>query len=183
MVFPNLWGTVFEIDIVMTLGELVQVLGENSFYPIFLFLILPFSALLGNIMAKGEGHESPWCFFYTALIYLSVIPGIFSILLNLFHMMFEKRSIYQTNMVTDILPIVSMIVTLILIKRNVPFSAIPGFGKMTGFLSIVACIMVLFFFVEKTNLFIFSALPFTWILIILLVVFAVIRLGTKKLFS
>lgn len=167
----------------MTLGELIQVLGQNSFYPIFFFLILPFSALLGNIMGKGEGHESPWCYFYTVLIYLSVIPGIFSILLNLFHMMFEKRSIYETNVVTDILPIVSMIITLIVIKRNVPFSAIPGFGKMTGFLSIIACLMVLFFFVEKTNLFIFSALPFVWIIVILVVIFVAIRLGTKKLFS
>lgn len=167
----------------MTLGELIGHLGDNSFYPIFYFLILPFSALLGNFMAKGEGHESPWCFFYTVLIYLSVIPGIFAILLNLYHMMFEKRSIYQMNIMIDILPIVSMIITLILIKRNVPFSAIPGFGKMTGFLSIVACIMVLFFFIEKTNLFIFSALPFIWIIVILIVIFAAISLGTKKLFS
>lgn len=167
----------------MTLGELISQVGNNSFYPIFYFLILPFSALLGNFMAKGEGHESPWCFFYTVLIYLSVIPGIFAILLNLYHMMFEKRSIYETNIMTDILPIISMFVTLILIKRNVPFSAIPGFGKMTGFLSIIACVMVLFFFIEKTNLFIFSALPFIWIIVILVVIFAAIRLGTKKMFS
>jgi len=167
----------------MTLGELISQVGNNSFYPIFYFLILPFSALLGNFMAKGEGHESPWCFFYTVLIYLSVIPGIFAILLNLYHMMFEKRSIYETNIMTDILPIISMFVTLILIKRNVPFSAIPGFGKMTGFLSIIACVMVLFFFIEKTNLFIFSALPFIWIIVILVLIFAAIRLGTKKMFS
>lgn len=167
----------------MTLGELINTLGNNSFYPLFLFLILPFSALLGNIMGKGEGHVSPWCYFYTVLIYLSVIPGIFSILLNLFHLMFEKRSIYHTNLLTDVLPIASMIVTLILIKRNVQFSAIPGFGKMTGFLSIIACLMVLFFFIEKTNLFIFSALPFVWIIVILVIIFAVIRIGTKKIFS
>jgi len=167
----------------MTLGDLITQFGDNPFYPVFYFLIIPFSALLGNIMAKGEGHDSPWCYFYTALIYLSVIPGIFAILLNLYHMMFEKRSIYETNIMIDILPILSMFVTLLLIKRNVPFSAIPGFGKMTGFLSIIACVMVLFFFIEKTNLFIFSALPFVWIIVILVVMFAVIRIGTKKIFS
>lgn len=167
----------------MTLGELISYFGDNPFYPVFFFCILPFSALLANYMAKGEGHESPWCIFYSVLIYLSVIPGIFAILLNLYHMMFEKRSIYNMNMMVDVLPIVSMVVTLFLIKKNVPFSAIPGFGKMTGFLSLIACVMVLFFFIEKTNLFIFSSLPFIWIIIILVVIFAAIRMGTKKMFS
>lgn len=167
----------------MTLGELISTLGTNPFYPLFFFCILPIAALLANVMSKGEGHISPWCLFYSGLIYLSVIPGIFSILLNLYHFMFEKRSIYNMNILIDVLPIISMVITLFLIKRNVPFSSIPGFGKMTGFLSLIACVMVLFFFVEKTNLFIFSSLPFVWILIILVVIFVAIRLGTKRLFT
>lgn len=167
----------------MTLGELINTLGSNPFYPLFFFCILPIAALLANVMAKGEGHISPWCLFYSGLIYLSVIPGIFSLLLNLYHFMFEKRSIYNMNLIVDVLPIVSMVITLLLIKRNVPFSAIPGFGKMTGFLSLIACVMVLFFFIEKTNLFIFSSLPFIWILVILVLIFVAIRFGTKKIFS
>ena len=167
----------------MTLGEFISYLGDNPYYPLFFFFILPIAALLGNYMAKGEGHETPWCVYYSVLIYLVVVPGIFAILLNLYHILFEKRSIYEVNVMVEILPVLSMVLTLFVIKKNVSFDDIPGFGKMTSFLSLVTILMLAFFLLEKTHLIVFSYLPFQYVLLILAVVFFVIRLGTKKLFS
>ena len=67
----------------MTLGEFINFMGENSFYPLFYFFILPVAALIAAFMAKGEGHLNPWNVFYSVLVYMTVIPGIFAILLNL----------------------------------------------------------------------------------------------------
>lgn len=167
----------------MTLGEFINYLGDNPFYPVFFFCILPVAAFLASIMAKGEGHESPWCIFYSVLIYLSVIPGVFAILLLLFHMLFEKRSIYNMNVMVEILPIISMVITLFLIKKNVNFSDIPGFGKMTGLLSTIAGIMVIFFFLDKMHLLVFSYLPIHWMVLALIGIFVLIRVATKKAFS
>lgn len=158
-------------------------MGNNPFYPLFFFFILPVAALLARFMAKGDGHLSPWCIFYSALIYLSVIPGIFAILLNFYHMLFEKRSIYSMNIMVDVLPIVSMILTLFLIKKNVDFKDIPGFGKMTSFLGTLAGLMFLFFILEKMHLIVFSYLPIQWMVIALVVAFVAIRLFTKKAFT
>lgn len=167
----------------MTLGEFIGYLGDNPFYPVFFFCILPIAALLASFMAKGEGHESPWCIFYSVLIYLSVIPGVFAILLLLFHMLFEKRSIYSMNVMVEILPILSMILTLFLIKKNVDFKDIPGFGKMTGMLGTIAGLMLVFFVLDKMRLFVFSYLPIHYLVIALVVAFVAIRLFTKKAFS
>ena len=158
-------------------------MGSNPFYPLFFFFIVPVAALLGNIMAKGEGHLNPWCIYYSALIYLSVIPGIFAILLNLYHMFFEKRSIYDMNMMVDVLPIVSMMLTLFLIKKNVDFKDIPGFGKLTGFVGTIAGLMLIFFVLDKMHLIVFSYLPIQWLALVLVVAFFVIRFVTKKVFS
>ena len=157
-------------------------MGANPFYPVFFFLILPIAALLGNIMAKGEGHLNPWCFYYTFLVYLSVIPGIFAILLNAYHIFFEKRSIYNMNLMVEALPIVSMVFTLFLIKRNVDYKDIPGFGKMTGFLGTIGGLMLIFFILDKMRLFVFSYLPIQWLVLILVGLFLLIRFGTRKLF-
>ena len=157
-------------------------MGANPFYPIFYFLILPIAALLGNIMAKGEGHLSPWCIFYSFLIYLSVIPGIFAILLNVYHIFFEKRSIYNMNMMIEVLPIASMVLSLFLIKKNVDYKDIPGFGKMTGFLGTIGGLMLVFFVLDKMRLLVFSYLPIHWLIIALVGLFLLIRIGTKKLF-
>lgn len=167
----------------MTLGEFISYLGGNPFYPLFYFFILPVAALLASFMAKGEGHLSPWCIFYSVLIYLSVIPGIFAILLNLYHVFFEKRSIYNMNLMVDVLPIVSMIVSLFLIKKNVDFKDIPGFGKMTAFLGTLAGLMLIFFVLDKMHLLVFSYLPIQWLVLALIVAFVAIRLVTKKAFS
>ncbi len=166
----------------MSLGEFIGYMGNNPAFALFFFFIIPIAALLGNFMAKGEGHESPWCIYYSVLIYLAVIPGIFAILLNLYHMFFEKRSIYDMNVMMEILPVLSMILTLFLIKKNVDFKDIPGFGKMTGFLGTIAGLMLLFFILEKSHLIVFSYLPFQWLILILVVLFLAIRFGTKYMF-
>jgi len=125
----------------MTLGEFIQHLGDNPFYPLFYFFILPIAALLGNFMAKGEGHLSPWCI------------------------------------------ILSMLLTLFLIKKNVDFKDIPGFGKLTGFVGTIAGLMLIFFVLDKMHLIVFSYLPIQWLAIVLVVAFFVIRFVTKKVFA
>lgn len=167
----------------MTLGEFISHMGDNPFYPLFYFFILPVAALIASFMAKGEGHLSPWCVFYSGLIYLSVIPGIFAILLNLYHILFEKRSIYNMNIMVDLLPIVSMVITLFLIKKNVDFKDIPGFGKMTGFLGTIGGLMLIFFVLDKMHLLVFSYLPIHWLVIALVAAFIAIRFFTKRAFS
>jgi len=167
----------------MTLGEFISFMGANPFYPIFFFFIMPIAALLAKYMAKGEGHLSPWCIFYSVLIYLAVIPGIFSILLNLYHILFEKRSIYDMNVLVQVLPILSMLLTLYLVKKNVDFKDIPGFGKMTSFLGTLAGLMFLFFILEKMHLIVFSYLSVQWLIGLLVVAFIAIRYGTKKIFA
>ncbi len=166
----------------MTLGEFINFMGENSFYPLFYFFILPVAALIAAFMAKGEGHLNPWNVFYSVLVYMTVIPGIFAILLNLYHLFFEKRSIYNMNMMIEVLPVISMILTLFLIKKNVNYNDIPGFGKLTGLLGTIGGVMLIFFVLDKMRLLVFSYLPIQYLVIALVVMFVAIRFLTKRVF-
>ena len=165
----------------MTLGEFFAYLVENPFYIIFYFTAIPIAAFLANVFGKGEGHLNPWCTFYSTLIYLVAIPGIFSILLNLYHALFENHSIYDLNIFAQILPIISMFLTLYIIKKNVSFDEIPGFGKLANLLGIISATMVIFFVLEKMHLIAFTYIPFIWVIVVLVLVFAGIRFGAKKL--
>ena len=167
----------------MTLGELIKFLTENPYYPLFFLFAIPLGAFLANKLGKGEGHLNPWCIFYSSLIYLSVIPGVFALLLNLYHMLFEAKSIYDVNIMIQVLPIVSMFLTLYLIKQNVDFDQIPGFGKITSFVSIMAGLMVIFFILDKIRIIAFTYIPIIWVIIMLVLIYFGIRYGTKKLFK
>ncbi len=167
----------------MTLRECIALLGENGAYVVFYFLMMPVIALIAGFMGKGEGHESPWKYFYSTLIYAVCIPGIFAITLSVYLFLFERISIFDSNIYTQILPVISMLGTLFIIRQNVSFDDIPGFGKISGLTMMIASTILIMWFVDKTHIIVFSYLPISTLLIIFLVLLFVIRFGWKTLLS
>jgi len=138
---------------------------------------------LANWLGKGEGHENPWCIFYSTLLYMVAIPAIFSLILNIYHMLFENISIYDANLFTQVMPILSMLLTFFLIKQNVNFKDIPGFGKLTGFVGTITAVMLIMFILNKMHIIAFTFVKFQYVILLLIGLFVLIRFGTKKLFS
>lgn len=167
----------------MTLRECIALLGENGTYVVFYFLLMPVVALIAGFMGKGEGHLSPWKYFYSTLIYAVCIPGIFAITLSVYLFLFERISIFDSNVYTQILPVISMLGTLFIIRQNVSFDDIPGFGKISGLTMMIASTILIMWFVDKTHIIVFSYLPVSTLLIIFLVLLFVIRFGWKTLLS
>src|SRR5439155_8979048 len=52
------------------------------------------------------------------------------------------------------LPIATMIATLLLIRRNVDFEAVPGFDRLSGLMTLLACSFALALAVHRTRLFV-----------------------------
>jgi hypothetical protein len=164
----------------MTLGAFFQLLAENPLYIIFYFSIIPFAAWLASVMGKGEGHISPWKYLYSVLLYLVCIPGIFAVTLNVYLFLFEKRSIFDTDIFTQILPILSMVLTIFSVKRNVDLSIVPGFDRLSGLIMMISCTLILMWFVDRTHIVVFSYMRFEQVLIIFAVLLLVIRLAWAK---
>ena len=111
-------------------------------------------------MGKGEGHLTPWKYLYSALVYLVCVPGIFSVTLDVYMFLFEKRSILQTDIYTQILPILSMVITLFIIKRNVNLDAIPGFGKLSGLIMMITATLLIMWGLDRTHFWVFVSARF-----------------------
>lgn len=167
----------------MTLRELFALIGDNPAYLIFFFCILPFAALLAGLLGKGEGHLTPWKHLYAVLVYLSCVPGIFAITLNIYLFAFERRSIFDTDIYTQILPFLSMIFTLWLIRRNVDFDHIPGFDKISALITVIAATLILMWVFERTHIIFISYLPIGVALLIFVGLLLIIRYGWKVMFK
>ncbi len=139
----------------MTLRELIDLLGNNPLYIIFFFGFIPFAAWLAGIMGRGEGNISPWKYWYAVLLYLVCIPGIFAVSLSVYLFLFEKRSIFDTDIFTQILPIISMVASIFIIKKNADLDMIPGFGRLSGLITMIACTLVLMWFIDRTRIVVF----------------------------
>lgn len=167
----------------MTLGDFFNALSDNPSIVCFLFVAVPLTALLASIFGRNEGAKTPWRQLYSVLVYLTCIPGIFAVTLNVYLFLFERQPILNTNIFTQILPILSMVITLWLIRKNVSFEQIPGFDKIGGLIMILASLIVLMWILEKTNIFAITVVPFTYFIVLFIVLLILIRFGWKKMYT
>lgn len=167
----------------MTLQQFFDLISENPAFVLFYFLALPLTAFLASIFGKGEGHLTPWKQLYCFLMFSAAIPGIFAFILNIYLFLFEQQPIMQTNIYTQILPILIMVLTFWLIRKNVPFELIPGFDRLSGLLMIVMAVLAVMWFLDRLNIIAFTYMPFHYVILLLVGAFVAVRFGVKKAFA
>lgn len=167
----------------MTLNELFNFLSENPVYSIAYLLAIPALSGIIGILADDKAGEDPWRYFYMLLLYLISIPGIFAFTLLVYSFLFERQSVYDIDLITHVLPILSMVVTVWLTRRTVSLDDIPGFGKLTGLIMMITTALVLLWVLDKTRIVLFTYLPFIYVFLILVALLLIFRWGLKRVFN
>ena len=167
----------------MTLGECFEMIGNNPTIVLFYFLALPLTAFLAGVLGKDEGHLSPWKYLYSTVMYLASVPGIFAVTLNVYLFLFERRSIMDANIYTQVLPIILMLITFWIVSKNVSFDDIPGFHKISGLVMVIVAVLLIMWILEKTHIIAITFMPFQYVILIFLALFLAIRYGMKKTMS
>jgi hypothetical protein len=167
----------------MTLGQFFESVSQQPSIVLFYFFALPFTAFLSTIFGRGEGHLSPWKYLYTILVYFACIPGIFALTLNAYMFLFERQPVMDTNLFTQILPVLCMLITLWLIKKNVSLNDVPGFDKIGNLFFIITVLISMMWILEKTNIFIFTFMPFYQFILFFIGFLILIRLGWSKMMA
>jgi len=169
----------------MTLKEFFELLANQPYLILAFFLIIPFTAFLAGVMGKNEGHISPWKYLYSVLVYLVCVPGIFAVTLNIYLFLFEKQPIMNTDVFTQILPILSMVGTLMIVRNNVEYDQIPGFGKLSGMMMMIFAVLLLMWGMDRTRIYIvaFTRMPFQYVLMVFVGLLIAFRFGMKKAFG
>ncbi|MBK9149672.1 MAG: hypothetical protein IPM26_01195 [Saprospiraceae bacterium] len=167
----------------MTLGQFFESVSAQPSGLLTFFVMVPVTALIAGILGKGEGHLSPWKYLYSVLIYLACIPGIFALTLSVYLFLFERTSILDTNVFTQILPVICMIATLWLVRKNVDLKFVPGFGRLNGLMFMLTALITLMWILEKTHIWVISFMPFYQFLLFFLIMLILVRLGWSRMFS
>ncbi len=165
----------------MTLGDFFQALSDNPTVVCFLFISVPLTAFLASIFGKNEGAVTPWKELYTVLVYLTCIPGIFAVTLNVYLFLFERQSVNDVNLYTQVMPIISMVITLWLIRKNVKLDQVPGFEKLGGLIMILFVLIVFMWILEKTHILAITFIPFSYFVVLFVILLVVIRFGWKRM--
>lgn len=166
----------------MNLYDVFRYLSQSPLPVLFYFVSMPLAAWIVGGVAEGSKNIQFWRYIYAILVYAVAIPGIFAVTLNIYLFLFERQSVWEADMLLQFLPILSMIVTLMIIKRSLSFELIPGFGKLSGFLTLIAALMGTMWFVDRLRLVAFTYIPFSALVVCFVGVLLMIRFAWSKLF-
>jgi hypothetical protein len=167
----------------MTLRDVFQSFSSNSELLVLLLLAVPAATFLVNLWSGQTAEEIwKWRYVYATLVYLACIPGIFAVTLNVYLFLFERQSIWEMNLTTQVLPILTMVATLMLVRRKIPFNYVPGFGKLSGFLILIFAVMGILWFIDRTHIYAITYIPFVYIAIGFVALLLIIRFAWARLF-
>ncbi|HMX40890.1 MAG TPA: hypothetical protein PKD78_11200, partial [Saprospiraceae bacterium] len=120
----------------------------------------------------------------SALVFLACVPGIFAAALAVYLFLFERgHSIFQADLLTQVLPIVSMIATLAIVRQNAPFEYIPGFGKLSNLMFMIGAVFMLMYFLNRLHLVAWVNVPVHYLVLIIGGLLLAFRFALKSFIS
>jgi len=166
----------------MTLQDLFNSIAENPSPLLIFYFILPFTAIIANVMSGDEAYESPWKYLYSALVYLTCVPGILALVLCVYTFTFESRqSLLEVNALVYFLPIIVMAATLIIMSRKVDMRHIPGFSRLSGLMFMLAATFITILIIQKTRIWVMFHGSVTYLLGLFVVLFLAFMWGWNRM--
>jgi hypothetical protein len=171
------------IFIAMTIEEIIGKLNSNATGILIFLAFAPLLALLLNAMVTAENYPKGLKYGYSTALYAACLPGICALLLTLYSFFFLRQNMLQVNIWVYFLPIISMLITLAIIRRKIPFDKIPGSQRISSFLLLVAVSFILTYLLQKTQIYIgiFALMGMKSLLILFAVIFFVLYYSWNKL--
>ena len=166
----------------MTINDLVGIAGQHPFVILLALGPLPVLAwFLGN-WSGSDGEYSPWKYLYSILVYAACVPGILAAVLTGYSVFFLQSNLMQVNILVYGLPVVAMILTLVVIGKQVEFARIPGFDRLSGLMLILGISFAAALLIVKARIWIVFGSSLATLFVIAILAFILLKWGSAKLF-
>jgi hypothetical protein len=169
----------------MTLEDLLLQAGQAPWVWVVLgvFLGTPVLAwMLALMHGKDGGRRGPYPWLYSALVYAVCVPGISVAVILGYMLLFVRRDLLQVNIITTLLPVASMVVTLLIIGRRMRFADIPGFHRLSGLMTLLGVTFALVLVLEKMRIWVVFVGGIGTLVLIVGALFALLKWGSYALF-
>lgn len=165
----------------MTLTELTAYAAAHP-TPLAVALTLPPAiALLARLGGPDPTGRGPRRYLFTALVYLTCIPGVLAAVLTAYVLFFLGSNLLELDILVFFAPIATMIATLVFIGRTTPLDRVPGFGRIGGLMLMLGAAFALALIIQKTRIWVAFVGGLGSLLILGLILFLAIRIGAWKL--
>lgn len=168
-----------------TLRHLIELISSHSHWlPYGYGAPVVLSLLLNMSLKLTQANRAPWTYIYSLLVYLVCLPGIFSITLVAYALFFTNENLLDANILVYFLPIVTMVLTLVIINKKISMNDLPGFERLSALMLLMGVTFLIILAIRKTHIGIFfwaGGLGTLFILGIML--YLILQWSMKKLFQ
>ena len=165
----------------MSINQWLQTINNPDIL-LICFVSLPLLALLTGIFhQRKNGEKTSLRYLYSVLTYATTIPGTFSISLIAYALFFTRTNLLDVNFLVYFLPLISMIVTLMIIGKQAEFSNLPGFDQLSGLIILLAVTFAIVLFVFKSRIFIGFFGSIEYLLVLGILVYLLLKWSLKKI--
>ncbi len=167
----------------MTIDDMLQAAGQQPWLILIYFLAPPLLTWCNGLAHKtpGAGAGAPYHYIYAGLIYMVSVPGTLAAVLTGYGLFFLRRDLTSVPVLLYFLPILSMVGTWVIMRRQVDLDRVPGFERLSALmLTMGLCFVVAF----GVNRLFFGVLFFgSWwgLLLVAAAFFALFRAALRKL--
>ncbi len=166
----------------MTLQELLARAEANPMAVLAYFGAPPALAwLAGRLHPRGWVRDSLARYFYSGLIYMVCVPGILAAV-SLGDIL-AHGGFMRAGVMSQILPLISMLVTLGIVRHQANPEHIPGFRRITGFIWLLVLTGIGVYLLTKTRVWIFFGGGIGTLLVSMAVLFFLLRWAFERTFG
>ena len=168
----------------MTLRELFAAV-DGARVPLLIGLgaVVVLTALIGVLHGRGNGGRPPWRHLYAALVYAACAPGIFAAVTVVYALLFSGDNLLDLNAATYLAPIAAMVLTLGIMRRNVRFDEVPGFGRITGLMTMIGAVFAIALILKSLRVWLFFSASLVWFFVLVVALFVLVKWGGRLLFG
>lgn len=162
----------------MSINDLLRALGKYKYIILIYFAVIPLFAYLTGLIDRRQRAMD---YIYSTLIYLSAIPGTVSATLIFYTMFIVKKNLLNVNFFIYFLPVVSMALVFYIISKKVKFDDLPGFGRLSGLMLMIALTSIVTLFLYRVRFFIGFFASIETLLIAGVVIFVLFKVSMAKI--
>jgi|CXWL01.1.fsa_nt_gi hypothetical protein len=168
----------------MTARELIELAARDSRVLVAIFALLPLAAWFwGLLHSRDKARQAPWKYGWSVLVYLACVPGMIAAVLTAYTLFFVRANLLDVNLAVYGLPILSMILVLVIVRRRIAFDAIPGFDRLSGLLLTVALSFAIALAIQKMNIWVVFGGSVGMLLLLALAIFLAMSWAGRMLFG
>ena len=167
----------------MAVENLLTYLNGRYLLLFGIFTAIPVLSLcLRFIHGRNRGIHSPWKYLYAFFIYAGCLPGIFSAVLTAYSLLFLRANMLALDLLVYVLPILSMIATLLVVRKAVDFRDIPGFNRLSGLMLMIGASFLIAFILDRFRIIVLFRGSLLSLLAIAGGAFVLLKIGGRMLF-